>query len=141
MATLNKHGIELARIEKVNYSLAYMSDGQVMKNDGSGWKLWRKVKAGMDVAEVARNAEAKYAEKLRNNPTYATWRKLVHDTVPRQYRYALTTAVSMMPDDPDGVWSEMDLYGCPIDLDDAVRLCMYYGASINEVRSNAAVSL
>ncbi len=43
MATLSKQGHELARFEYLTYRLSYRSNGVVLKNVGTGWKIFYKL--------------------------------------------------------------------------------------------------
>lgn len=42
MATLSKQGHELARFEYLTYRLSYRSNGVVLKNTGTGWKIFQR---------------------------------------------------------------------------------------------------
>ena len=137
MAKLSAHGIELVRIERLDCAISYHSDGHILRNEGSGWKLWKKLRPGVDPTEAALKAKARYDEKLAKGPAFAAWRELVHDLCPRQWRSLLVTAVSTLQDDPDGLWSEMEMFhDVGLSLDDCVNLCRAYGAALLE--SNAA---
>jgi hypothetical protein len=41
MATLSKHGHEVARFDYLRFILSFRSDGSILKNEGDGWKLAR----------------------------------------------------------------------------------------------------
>lgn len=130
MAKLSAHGTELDRREYPTYRVAVMSDGQIMRNTGSGWKLWRRVKTGSDVAAYARDSRAKYDARPAIFHEYV---QALQDTTSLEFRAQLHMLISLMPSDPDGVWSEFNdshMYsGADIDIDDCVKLCRLYEAA------------
>lgn len=141
MARLSKHGTELARIDYVNKRIAYMSDGVVLANTGNGWKVRGTVKVGRSPTEVAAAEVARYNAKIANNPSYAAWRDLLFELVPFAHRWKVVYAISLMPSDPDGVWSEVsDSWGMgefkgELSIDDCVALCQAHEAA--RLESNA----
>lgn len=139
MATLYKHG-EIGQIERVAYKLAYCEDGKILRNDGDGWKQWRKLKPGLDPKAIFEERKAKYAQKLADNPAFAAWRSLFHSLVSFKHRNIVLSTISMMPGDPDGCWSTFDdysFYGVELSLDEWVQLCRAYEAAQAEARSKA----
>lgn len=138
MATLYKHG-ELGQIERVAYKVAYCADGQVLRNDGDGWKTWRKIKAGIDPKAAFEKAQAAYAEKLATKPLFAEWRKLFHATFAPRIRCVALQAISLMPQDPDGVWSELNDYcsfnGDSFSIEEICDVCKAYQAAELESKS------
>jgi len=140
MATLYKHG-EIGQIERVAYKVAYCRDGQVLRNDGDGWKTWKKVKPGIDPIQAFENCKARYAEKLATKPAFAAWRELFHELVPFKCRNLMLTAISLMPQDPDGVWSEVNDYigfsGESFSIEDICQLCRTYEAAELESKPSA----
>jgi hypothetical protein len=40
--------------------IAIMSNGAVLRNEGSGWKAWKRVKVGVDPVAYAAKAGATY---------------------------------------------------------------------------------
>jgi hypothetical protein len=66
--------MELARRETPVSHIALMSDGHLLRNDGSGWKKWKRVKPGVDIqgfaerfraaTEAAPEASRRYLEAL-----------------------------------------------------------------------------
>ena len=129
MAKLSAHGKEIGRIEGLTRTRAYFSDGKILRNDGFGWKLFAKFKPDVDPVEGFARAKAAFETKLKDNPAAAEYRRQLHDLACVSKRWKLHAAVTMMPDDPDGVWSEAcDGYGDNIsaDLDEIVSLCRAY---------------
>lgn len=142
MATLYKHG-ELGQIERLDCKLAYCADGKILRNDGDGWKCWRKLKAGIDPRAHFEEAKKKYAEKLRDGPAFSAWRDLLHSLVSFRCRNLVVRTIGLMPQDPDGVWAELSDYGFMfgegeiLSIDEACALCAAYRAAMAEARSKA----
>lgn len=134
MATLSKHGAELARFEYATYNIAVFSDGHILKNSGSGWKLFRKAKPGVDpmsIAEQRRNSFNKRRELCPNLDRYV---RLLRREVCLKSAWMLHSAIELMPGDPDGVWSTMDDNGVNIDLETIVELCSLFILAEAEVK-------
>lgn len=134
MATLYKHG-EIGQIERATCKIAYCADGQVLRNQGDGWKTWKKLKPGVNPQEHFDKAKANYANKLATMPAFAEWRRLLHSIVSFSHRYMVSTVISTMPQDPDGVWSECnDMLNISMDVEEAVALCRAYEAAEQEAK-------
>lgn len=132
MATIYKHG-EIGQIERVAYKLCFCADGKILRNDGDGWKLWRTLKPGVDPREHYEKAKANYAAKLQEKPAFAEWRTLFHNTFAFCHRYMALTVISSMPQDPDGVWSELNDYlNISIGVEEVVEVCRAYEAAERE---------
>ncbi len=127
MAKLSAHGTELARRETPTARIAVMSDGQIMRNWGAGWKLWKKLKPGVDAHEYARKFDERTKAIL---PQVQMYIDALIDACDLEHRGRLHTAISLMPQDPDGVWSEFDdgsgWSGYSIDLEDIIKACRMY---------------
>ena len=139
MAKLSAHGNKVGQIDYLTYSKAYMSDGKVLKNSGFGWKLCAKVKPGVDVAQAFANKQRKQAEYFAEHPAYAAYRAALHDLAGLCKRWKLHTAITMMPDDYDGVWSEAcDGYGDNVSasVDEVAKVCILYAAAMSEQQSS-----
>lgn len=139
MATLYKHG-ELGQIERVSYKLAYCADGKILRNQGDGWKLYRTVKPGIDPREHFEKCKANYEQKLRECPAFAAWRSLFHRTFSFSRRYLALSVISSMPQDPDGVWSELNDYAFgssngEYGIDEIVQVCRAYQAAEAESKA------
>lgn len=137
MAKLSAHGTVIGTVDYLDYSKRYMSDGVVLKNHGQGWKLAGKVKPDVRPMDAYQRAKASLDAILANRPATATYRVMLHDLTSMCNRWRLHAAVKMMPDDPDGVWSDAcDGYGGNVhaDLDDIVELCRLYGIALREQR-------
>lgn len=135
MATLSKHGVKLAEIERLTSKLAYMSDGKILRNMGDGWKRYAHVKDGIDPEQHARNQVAKYAQFLEDRPMFAAYRKALHSAVCFSQRYLVKTCLDMLANDPDGVWSELnDMAHVSIDIDECVELCRLHELASEETK-------
>ena len=135
MAKLKAHGAEIGTIYTTTSAKRYMSDGVVLKNGGFGWKLHAKVKPDVDPVEAFKRAKAKRDEALRARPNLAAYIKELHAMAGLSKRWKLHTAVTLMPDDCDGVWSEAcDGYGDNVsaDVDEVSHLCRLYLVAVSE---------
>lgn len=136
MATIYKHGGEVGRIDKLTFSMLFCADGKVLRNLGDGWKIWRKLKPGVEGGPLGafRRCKAEYDAKLRNGPDFAHWRDLVHD-FPLRMRALVVDAVRLLPNDPDGLWSELQDRGCGGTFGEAEELLRAYRAAQAEAKA------
>ena len=134
MAKLSAHGAEIGRLEFSDHRKAYMADGKILKDRGHGWKLWGKLKPGVAAQAAFENAKRKQAEKLAARPMLAAYVDHLRSLAPLSRRWKLVLSLSMMPDDPDGIWSGCcDGYDAiEADLDDIVKLCNLRRSAIAE---------
>ncbi len=127
MAKLSAHGKELDRREYASFRVAVFADGHILKNSGTGWKLYRKCKPGTDVAQYALDCRTRYNARPEEFHRYIG---ALQDACSLEKRWMLHTAITMMPEDADGVWSEMTdhsgSYGDSYDLEDIARACRAY---------------
>jgi hypothetical protein len=141
MAKISAQGKEIGTVYMTTSAKRYMSDGVVLKNIGFGWKIGGKCKTGVDPADVyARHAAHRVAVRAAN-PCHAAYVAELHALAGLSKRWKLHGAIPMMPDDPDGVWSEAcDGYGDNVhaDIDEIVRLCMLYRNAEAEARERKA---
>jgi hypothetical protein len=135
MARLKAHGTELARRETPTGRIAVMSDGNIMRNYGTGWKLWRKLKAGVDPVEYARQFDERTRAML---PELRAYIQALQNACTLERRWWLHENITLMPTDPDGVWSHCDEYGHSIDIEDIVRACRLYQACEAALRERGA---
>lgn len=129
MARLKAHGIELDRREYATQRVAVMSDGNIMRDFGTGWKLWKRLKVGVDPKEYAAKCRASYNALPEFFHDYV---KTLKDATGLPFRSRLHELVKVMPSDPDGVYSEFNDHtygGDTVDLDDCVKLCRLYQAA------------
>ena len=140
MAKLSAHGSEIGRVYFTTSAKAYMADGAILKNSGFGWKLAGKVKAGISPLEAYEAQKQKQVEYLVTYPALAAYRKELHSLAGLGKAWKLDAAISMMPDDCDGVWSECcDGYGDNVhaDINEIAELCRLYRAAQNEGKANS----
>lgn len=138
MAKLKVHGAEVGTIYTTTSAKRYMSDRVILKNIGFGWKLYGKVKPGIDPAEAFARAKAKREALLIEHPSFAAYVRELHDMAGLAKRWKLHAAVSAMPEDCDGVWSEAcDGYSDNIhaDIDEVAKLCRLYLVALTEAES------
>lgn len=136
MATLRKHGGELGRYYNLTTCRAYMADGTVLVHSGLEWRIYSKVKPGISPQEAWEQYTARCAERLKTHPAYAEYRRQLHDMAPQSKRW-LQTAISVMPEDPDGVWSTLADSCDPrqqldLDIGEVCSLCRAYLAAVSE---------
>jgi hypothetical protein len=135
MAKISAHGKEIGTVYFTVKAKRYMSDGTVLINSGFGWKLGPKLKAGVTPQKAYDRQVAHQREELAKRPATVAYRKELHELAGVSKRWKLHMAVELMPNDPDGVWSEAcDGYGdnCSADIDEVAHLCMLYKNAVAE---------
>lgn len=137
MAKLKAHGTELDRREYPTFRVAVMSDGHIMRNDHDSWHRWKRVKQGISPQEYADKARAAYNARP---PEFHAYMRELGTVVPLRLRARLHTAVSLMPGDPDGVWSEMDdrFMGSTVSVEDCELLCRLYTRMIEASKAETS---
>ena len=143
MAKLSAHGQEIGRVKYTTKVDAYFLDGKILRNSGFGWKLKAKVKEGHTIQEAYDKAVKYQQQHLANRPALAAYRKMLHSITGISKAWKLHTAIELMPDDPDGCWSEAcDGYGDNVsaDIDDICRLCDLYKSALEESKALKAVA-
>lgn len=141
MATLSKHGEQLAVVERLTSKVAYMSDGKILRNQGNGWKMYRRVRPGVDPVEHAKQAQANYAKLLEERPALAAYRKALHAVASNGSRWLVNETLNMLANDPDGVWSELnDHANIAIGVDECSELCRLHEAASAETKRHRAIS-
>lgn len=131
MAKISAHGSIIGTVYFTTKAKRYMSDNTILVNYGQGWKLGPKLKPGITSQVAFENQSASQVEFLAAHPEIAAYRKALHSIAGMSTRWKLDMAISMMPDDSDGVWSECcDGYGDNVhaDQDEIESLCMLYRA-------------
>lgn len=134
MAKLKAHGRELDRREYPYYRVAVMADGHILRDSGTGWKIWKRVKPGIDPQAYARDARADY--EARPASFHAYMRVLKRATELR-YRPFLHEAVVAMGMDADGVYSQFNdyWYGHEVEMEDCIELCGLWDEVLGDYRS------
>ena len=111
MACLNKNGTEVFRVDALQYSLSFRSNGKVLKNEGFGWKL---VVLAMPFAD----ALAKHQKLQSNIPrAYAEYRAAVQAEFPLPVRWQYLTLRDLLGDDIDGIYTDLEDRGIHTDLE------------------------
>ncbi len=136
MAKLSAHGREeLLRLEYPTHRLAVMSDGKILKNSGSGWKEFKRLKPEVKPVDYAIRTKATYDARPRSFHTYV---KALIDAVTLENRWRLHTAIELMPTDPDGVWSELDDWNGPlVEAYECRSLCELYLLALDDAKNHA----
>lgn len=135
MAKLSAHGTELARRETPTARIAVMSDGHIMKNYGSGWKIWKHTKPGVDVVGYAAKFDARSKAIM---PEVRAYIETLIECADLEHRARLHNAITLMPNDPDGIWSEFDDYsGYSLEIEDIIRCCRAYQVANDAVKEPA----
>lgn len=134
MATLSKHGEQLLVVERLTTKLAYMSNGNILINRGDGWKLWRKVKPGINPVEYANKRKVDYSQFLAERPDYSEYRRLLH-----QHSFCkrglIQCALEMLGNDIDGLWSELnDHADVGIDVEECAELARAFESCQRETK-------
>jgi hypothetical protein len=142
MAKLSAHGAELFRVEFSTYRLAYMSDGSILRDCGGGWKTYKKIKAGLDIRTHVESVRQHFAVVTPDRVCRAHFRETLAREFPcLETRIKVVTAIELMPDDPDGVWSTLEDYGTEADLDTVIKLCQTYKSAHAEGKAARAAKL
>ena len=135
MAKLSAHGAEIGRIEFTTSVKAYMADGKVLKNSGFGWKLSGRVKDGLTPEQAFANAMRQQAEFISVRPCLKAYREALADMAGLSKRWKLHSAIQLLGDDFDGVWSEAcDGYGDNVSAscEEVANVCRLYAAAMLE---------
>lgn len=146
MAILAKHGSEVYRYNGIAYRLSFRSDGEILRNSGSGWKLWKRVKAGVNPAEYANRQRERHAAMDERQPLFCAFRSLMEELVPFGARYWVLEALKLLPGDPDGLCVELAESTLQysddnpdLSIDDCVKLCQAYQLAEEEAQRAASV--
>lgn len=134
MATIKGHGGEVGRIEKLTYDVLFCSDGTVLRNSGDGWRNWRKLRVALLAGDTCKKHQELYEEKLARLPEFASWRALVHG-FPLRNRALLVDAVSLLSNDADGLWAELEDRHLPCTVEEAQALAAAYLAAVKEANA------
>jgi len=102
----------------------------VLRNQGVGWKAWKRVKAGVDPMAYAAKVSASYDARPAAFHAYIRALVAACDLAHRGQLHAL---VALMPEDPDAVLAFMDDPRYEIRLEDVARCCRA-GLALAEAR-------
>lgn len=135
MAKLSAHDISKDRIVNfLTFKKAYGTDGIILIDRGDGWKKYGKVKEGFTPDQALARAKEKQAEKERNQPFYAKFKKALHAETTMKNRAEVMALIQIMYDDPDGIWATLDDYGMRIEITDLCELCQLYKLAKDEIK-------
>ena len=145
MAKLSIHGDGI-QIEYLRKKKAYCSDGKVLINYGGGWKLYAKIKPGLNYKDVAQRALDYQRQQITAATAWAEYRNILMKEIKSLEKRNLFLAVfELMPDDPDGVYSETHdcfMHDMPrLDLDTICQLSRLHKQVEIERQSAAAVEV
>lgn len=143
MATLQAHGSKVGQVDYLTYSLAVMSDGIVLRNQGFGWKRYATIKTGHTPEQSYEHISTIQAVALDTYPHLRNYRRALHELAGLSKRWKIHTAVELNPDDPDGVWSEVaDGYGDNVHatVEEIVELCQLYKLYLAEKKAGRKVA-
>ena len=111
MAVLSKNGTEVFRVDALQYSLSFRSNGKVLKNEGFGWKL-------VNLAMPFDDALAKHRHVQSNiTPAFAAYRRAVQAEFPLPVRWQYLTLRDLLGDDLDGIYTDLQDRGIHTDLE------------------------
>jgi hypothetical protein len=133
MAKLSAHGTIIGTVDYTTKSLRYMSDGAILINFGQGWKIRSKIKRDSTPLQALAAARARQERFFADYPAVHRYRKMLQAMTGMKNRWKLHAAVTHMPDDPDGVWSEAcDDYcnNVHADVSEVAELCLAYKAAL-----------
>jgi hypothetical protein len=116
MAALSKNGAEVRRFELLRKTYSIRSNGKILWNAGHGWKV-AKLKPGVTVEKFVENREADEAKIRENRPCFAAYRRAVQAEFPLSVRWQYLAAESILGDDIDGIWSELNDGFPPVHVD------------------------
>jgi hypothetical protein len=140
MAKLSAH-VEIGRIEYIKETRAFMTDGKILRNQGFGWKKYATVKEGIDPTAHFLECKAKHDARLQARPALREYRRAMLSACGLSKRWKLLAAIDLMPNDADGIWSEVsDGYGdnISISVEEIVEIlklreaCIAEGKAIKE---------
>lgn len=117
MAVLSKHGHEVERFEKLKKRISIRSTGEVLVDRGNGWKM-AKLKPGATVEGYAARLRKLISDLPQTRPAFWAYRQAVMAEFPSfTARVRFLTLQSLLGDDIDGLWSELEDAGMGVDLD------------------------
>lgn len=140
MATLEDNGVELLRHEGTTCRLSYRSNGYVLRDNGDGWKRWRRAKEGADWLAFIEERRKEY----NNPPDNFFWREkyrtlLIAQSKSLEKRQMINCLIETLGFDLDGLWAELDDNGFRIELDDLKELVEAYNNRSKEIKENSNI--
>jgi len=138
MASLGKHG-DCVIVEFTWHKTAFCQDRTVLRNHGNGWKVYGKLKANVDYKAHADKVKRQRDEDYASMPCVKAFMEWINSNVKSYAKRAyLRTGLSLLHDDPDGLWSELqDDYNAPhLDYEDCEKACRLYVLAVEEARAH-----
>jgi hypothetical protein len=112
MATLSKQGSETVRVELLRKTYSFRDNGNVLKNEGDGWKLV-KFRDGCNAETLLRSIKDREA---RLTPEFLAYRRAVQSEFSLSIRWKFLHLSSLLDSDVDGIWAHLDDEGIHRDL-------------------------
>jgi hypothetical protein len=137
MASLNKNGEELFRLDLLRESRSYRSNGFVLINRGFGWKRGKN-HGPEKIGEVIERRKANEEKLQQDRPWFCQYRALVQAEFPLSTRWKYLAAENLLGDDLDGIWATLDDDGIRVDLQDLFRIRVLRDAMERENKALAA---
>ena len=101
MASPALHGKELALVETLVNRYTHRADGHILRNDGCGWRLWRRT---LTPVTTAKEAVARETRLTETHPARQAYKLALHRVATLGYRSLIT---EFLADHIEGVgWSE-----------------------------------
>lgn len=140
MATLKSNGSILAKLDYGPFQIALMSNGRMLKKDSGGtWKRFKKFRSLDKLTDQVQSTVTRFFSREDTMPCWWRWRCLLISTAAFDERWKVQTAVNMLGDDVDGLWSELnDVAGVHITLEDCAQLVAAYRAWQNNFKAEQA---
>lgn len=136
MAKLSAGGrTQLLQWERPTARFRLMSDGVTLRNAGYGWKVWRRIKRGVPVEELFRKRQELLEQQRHERPDFHEYADTLAKMVSLKLRGYVHSAVSMLPDDADGVYSELvdhSPVGDALSFEDCEDLCWKFRMALRE---------
>lgn len=141
MAKLCAHGSKFGEFDFLGYRIAHMSDGKILRNSGAGWKRYKKVKPQFSPFAAYIAAKERFEKLLAENPAYREYRELLLKiTGSLEARVHVHCIISMLGNDIDGCWAELNDYGDSYSLEDVKDLCDAYASMMREKKERLLVN-
>jgi hypothetical protein len=126
MATLSKQGSETVRVELLRKTYSFRDNGNVLKNEGEGWKLVR-FKEGCNAETLLRSIRDR---ESRLTPEFLVYRRAVQSEFPLSIRWKFLHLSNLLDTDVDGIWAHLDDEGIRCDLETLRELSLLRSAAI-----------
>jgi hypothetical protein len=126
MATLSKQGSETIRVELLRKTYSFRSNGNVLKNEGEGWKLvkFRQGCNASTLLQLIRDRES------RLTPEFLAYRRAVQSEFQLSVRWQYLDLANLMDGDIDGLWASLEDHGLHRDLETLRELSLLRQAAI-----------